>query len=410
MKLETPRGIRDISPEEYSKMLEILDIFRELTKVYGFKIMEPATIEKFETLALKSGEEIEKEIYSFIDKGGRKLGLRFDLTVGLTRYVVTRPELQKPVKLAAFSVQWRYDEPQRGRYRSFYAWDVEIYGGDELYSALETLLFTHDLLEMVGLENSISLISDRRVVENILRERFNIDDPVRIMRIIDKWGKKTEEELIDMMVQAEVSENIAKEVLNTFFKERKIDLQTYGGEKLLTLRDLCRDLGLKNVQIDMSIVRGLDYYDGIVFETRPSREEALSLVGGGNYSTLVRVFGGDFNAFGAAGGVERLLMYLKGKEKDEPEGVYVIPVSEETTKYAIDICRRIRREGVRCEYPLTKRSISRNLRYAVRNKYKWVIFIGEDEMRKGVYTVKNLTTEKQETLTLDEVIQLVTNT
>jgi len=403
MKLSTPRGIRDIPPEEYEAMLDILDIFRRKCRIFGFKLMEPATIEKFEVLALKSGEEIEKEIYSFIDKGGRKLGLRFDLTVGLTRYVVSRPELQKPVKLGAFSIQWRYDEPQKGRYRSFYAWDIEIYGGDEVYSAVETITFTDELLKDTGLSEYTIKISDRRVVENILRRKYNIENPIQVMRILDKWGKLSEKDIIKHLIEIGLNENVAKDIIKTFFQSKRIDYDDVEADKLNRLLDLLKTIGLNSVELDLSIVRGLDYYDGIVFEVRP-KNQFLSIVGGGNYSSLVKVFGGDFNAFGAAGGIERLLMYTHKKPEEDRYGVYIIPIIKEAEAMVIDICRQLRSLGIRCEYPLASRSINKNLRYAVRNSYKWALFIGEEEMRGGYYTLKDLDSGKQYKKTLNDII------
>ncbi len=405
MKWRTPRGIRDIPPEEYEEMLKLLDLFRELCQLYGYRIMEPATIELFEVLSLKSGEEIRKEIYEFLDKGGRHLGLRFDLTVGITRYIVGRPEIPKPVKLGAYSVQWRYDEPQRGRYRSFYAWDIEIYGGEEKLSAIETIQFSYDMLSRSGLKNFFIYLSDRRMVENILRKKFNVKSPANIMRIMDKWGKKSENEMIKMLVEEDMKEDDAKELIEFFFLDKDESRFEKEDTLLFEIRDILRnDLNIRNVVINPGIVRGLDYYDGIVYEIRRD-EKALTLVGGGSYSTLVKLFGGDFSAFGAAGGVERLLMELKTNVKRTRSGVYVIPVKNEYLIYAITTVRMLREEGIRAEYPLSMRNIDKNVRYAVGSGYKYLAFIGEREIKEGIITIKDVETREERSVSVSELIK-----
>jgi len=407
MKWRTPRGIRDIPPEEYEKMLDLLDLFRDLCRIYGYRIMEPATLELFEVLSLKSGEEIKEEIYEFLDKGGRHLGLRFDLTVGITRYIVGKPEIPKPVKLGAYSVQWRYDEPQRGRYRSFYAWDIEIYGGEEKLSSIETIQFSYDMLSKSGLKNFFIYLSDRRMVENILTKKFRVKNPASIMRIMDKWGKKSEKEITNMLIKEGMGEDNARELINFFFLEKDEDRFAEEDTLLFDVRDVLKnDLKINNVVINPGIVRGLDYYDGIVFEIR-REEKALTLVGGGSYTTLVKLFGGNFSAFGAAGGVERLLMELKTTEEKKRAGVYVIPIKPEYMTEAMTVVRELRKEGIKSEYPLSIRNIDKNVRYAVSSGYSYIAFIGEKERREGILTIKDVETREEKRLTLSELIDKI---
>ncbi len=407
MKWRTPRGIRDIPPEEYEEMLKLLDLFRELCRLYGYRIMEPATIELFEVLSLKSGEEIKEEIYEFLDKGGRHLGLRFDLTVGITRYIVGRPETPKPVKLGAYSVQWRYDEPQRGRYRSFYAWDIEIYGGEEKLSAIETIQFSYDMLSKSGLKDFFIYLSDRRMVENILQKKFKVGKPDSVMRIMDKWGKKSEGEIVRMLVKEGMNEDDAKELIRFFFLDKDESRFAEEDTLLFEIRDILKnDLNINNVVINPGIVRGLDYYDGIVYEIRRD-EKALTLVGGGSYSTLVKLFGGDFSAFGAAGGVERLLMELKTDAKMVRSGVYVIPIKTEYLSHAITIVRTLREEGIRAEYPLSLRNIDKTVRYAVGSGYKYLAFIGEKEIKEGILTIKDVETREERKISMSEFIKYI---
>ncbi len=378
--------------------------------------MEPATLEFFETLALKSGSDIAKEIYEFVDKAGRHLGLRFDLTVGLTRYVTMHPNIPKPIRLAAYSVQWRYDEPQYGRYRSFYAWDIEIYGGEEVLSAAETILFANNFFSNLGLKNYSILVSDRRLIEKIIRYYSPEADVDSILRALDKWGKLEKESIIELISKAG-GKNI-DDMLNLLFNtaENELDsiLSEYNEEKLNSLLSLLKnDLHLNNVKFDPSIVRGLDYYDGIVFEVREEKgHEIGSIVGGGNYSKLVTIFGGAINAFGAAGGVERLFLALE-RERIKPDVnkyplIIVIPLKHKYINSSLKIAEEFRRKlNMMIESPVHYRSLKRSLQYANKMGADYAVFLGENELSKNKITLKNLKTKEEYFVSVSKAIDII---
>ena len=416
--LNLPRGIRDIAPEKYTHYLWLFDRFREICSKYSYKIMEPATIEFFEILSLKSGPDIAKEIYDFRDKAGRHLGLRFDLTVGLTRYVVSHPELPKPVRLAAYSVQWRYDEPQFGRYRSFYSWDVEIYGGEELYSASEVILLVNNLLKTLGLKSYEILISDRRLIENIIKFYSPNADALSIMHALDKWGRYDEKEVISLIKNAG-GENI-EDMLSLLFRSKEEEffsiVDRYGGEVLSKLYSLLRDdFSLKTVKLDPSIVRGLDYYDGVVFEVRDKKGwEIGSLVGGGAFSHLVSLFGGNMTAFGAAGGVERMLLAVEKEGINipikVPLSVIVIPLDKKFIPYSQYISEILRRRIYAViEGPVQYRSLKKSLQYANRINADYAIFIGKNEMVSGKITLKNLRTREEHLVNVEDAVKILSS-
>ena len=416
INLRLPRGIRDIPYEKYSAYLWLLDKFKEMCLKYNFHVMEPATLEFFETLALKSGPDIAKEIYEFRDKAGRHLGLRFDLTVGLTRYVTTHPDLPKPVRLASYSVQWRYDEPQYGRYRSFYAWDIEIYGGEELFSAAETILFTDNFLASTGLKKYVILFSDRRLIESIIRYYSPHADVEGILRALDKWGKLEKEEIIKL-IEHSGGENI-DDMLDLLFKgvaeEFSPFIQKYNLNILNELNSLLKnDLSLSNVRFDPSIVRGLDYYDGIVFEVRDEEKSDIgSIVGGGNYTKLVDIFGGSINAFGTAGGVERLLLALE-KEKInisivKPPLVIIIPLKHDYISSAIRVAEKVRHSSeITVESPVQYRSLRKAMQYANKINADYAIFIGEKETVHNKITLKNLKTREEYFTSISDALNII---
>lgn len=193
MKFDLPRGMRDIETEEYENINLIKNAFFESAKIFNFKIMEPSPLELLSTLESKSGSGIINEIYSFIDKGNRKVALRFDLTIGLTRFFVSRRDLKIPAKIASFGGVWRYDEPQSGRYRFFHQWDIEIYGPNSLESDTEIIEFTSVFLNKLGLKNIIIDINSRELLEEYIKNNLNIageETLFEIFRAIDKVPKK----------------------------------------------------------------------------------------------------------------------------------------------------------------------------------------------------------------------------
>jgi len=161
-----PRGIRDIEPEEYALQARIQRAFEEVAGLFNFRMMEPAPLEHLSVLRAKSGSDVDKEIYAFKDKGGRDVGLRFDLTVGMTRYVCTRRDLKPPVKLASLAGAWRYDEPQHARDRWFRQWDLEIFGPPSLEADAEVIEATYRLFERLGVKGFSVQIGDRGTVQH----------------------------------------------------------------------------------------------------------------------------------------------------------------------------------------------------------------------------------------------------
>src|SRR5918911_2028153 len=192
MKLDLPRGMRDLSPEEFYNINFIKDVFLETTSLFNFKFVEPSPLELVSTLEAKAGPTITNDVYSFIDKGNRKVALRFDLTIGLSRFVAARRDLRMPSKIASFAGVWRYDEPQAGRYRYFHQWDIEIYGSINEESEAEIIEFVSVFLKKLGLTVRIE-INDRQLMEEFVRNHLGIEDEnviLEMFRAIDKVPKK----------------------------------------------------------------------------------------------------------------------------------------------------------------------------------------------------------------------------
>jgi histidyl-tRNA synthetase len=416
LELSLPRGVDDVEPERYALQARVQAAFEEVSRLYNFKAMEPASLEHLSTLRAKSGEDVDKEIYAFKDKGGRNLGLRFDLTVGIARYVCSHKDLRLPVKLAASGGIWRYDEPQYGRYRWSHQWDLEVFGPPSVEADAEVIDASAAILRRLGLTDSLVKVGDRRVVEDFVRKRIGIREQERVvelMRALDKVEKKTVDELrseytskgfeaqeVDSILEFGRLRGTPDEVLR-----RAAELRLEAVGELRTLADILDSRGLKNVEYNMSIVRGIDYYTGIVFEAADSRNPKLgSLFGGGRYDALPRIFGRpDLSATGAAGGIERIAMSLP-ESKAAPRLAYVANAGAGSATYALRVLKAARDAGIACEAPLVPKALSRQMEDASRLGAAWTLIVGAKEMRTGGVTLKNMTTGREELLGLEDAL------
>lgn len=402
LDLSLPRGIRDIDPEEYELHSRIRTVFDDLVRAYNFRTMEPAPLEALSILRAKSGSQVDDQIYHFKDKADREIGLRFDLTVGMTRYVAGKKGLKPPVKLASYGGVWRYDEPQHARYRWFYQWDVEIFGPPSMDSDAEVMDLSYNLFRRLGLGEVILHVGDRRVVEEHIGKMLGAaseEKAVEMMRALDKVGKKTEDELIAEYAAKGVGKAEMQDLLEfgrtagspdqVLARLDESGLTSAGG--LRELRDALRQRGVSNVRYDLSIVRGLDYYTGIVFEVKDAaRPDLGSLCGGGRFDILPKIFGRpDLSATGAAGGVERIALSL-GPRDEEEVSVYVAYTEPPLVEVALEALARLRAKGVRSDVGPRDKGLRRQMEDASSMGFRWVLLVGRKELDSGNFLLKDL--------------------
>ena len=422
MFLRLPRGMRDVEPEEYRKIRYIYEKFAETVETYGFSLMEPSSIEFFDTVSRKSGPQIREEIYTFRDKSGRELALRFDLTVGLTRYVLSKPQLPLPIKLAAFSVMWRYDEPQFARYRSFYQWDAEIFGADQRVAGGEIIGFSQDFLRRLGIKDAEVKVSSRALMNKLIEKYIPRADSIKIMRIIDKRDRIGLEKVRGLISEEAGDKEGASRLIEVISKPydtssihdvlSEIDPEIVNLKCFRDLVDtvyLAESSGAKNIVIDLSVVRGLDYYDAVVFEVASRRApEVGALVGGGSFTPLVTAFGGKIAAFGAAGGIERTIMVIDKLgipyARIERKKLFIAYTKPDLIGYALKLAQTLRENEVLCEIDLSGRKLDRQLKYAEKMGFKYVAIIGEREVKHETVSLKNFETAEQIEVSLNELI------
>jgi histidyl-tRNA synthetase len=398
MKFDLPRGMRDLETEEYENINLIKNAFFESAKIFNFKVMEPSPLELLSTLESKSGSGIINEIYSFTDKGNRKVALRFDLTIGLTRFFVSRRDLKIPTKIASFGGVWRYDEPQSGRYRFFHQWDIEIYGPNSLESDTEIIEFTSVFLNKLGLKNIMIDINSRELLEEYIKNNLNIleeETLFEVFRAIDKVPKKGRNTVLK-----EYEKTINDKVLEKamIFAEKKgsyeeinqfmepLNLKSW--ESIKKVVQSLSNRKVNNIRINLGIVRGLDYYSGIVFEAVDKESNLGSLVGGGRYNKLTETFGRkDMGATGAAGGVERIILAMKKygiiKNKNTEDLIFIVYDSPEMITMVERLASILRKKNKSVDYDLLGRSLSKQIIDAENKKVKNTIIFNSEEVKSG---------------------------
>ena len=403
VNLEVPRGMRDLDPQEYANIDYVRDRFFEIARLFNFQLTEPSPLETLDTLEAKSGTAISSEIYAFKDKGGRDIALRFDLTIGLTRYVASRRDLKIPVKLAAFSGVWRYDEPQAGRYRYFNQWDIEVYGPFTQESDAEIIEFIYRFFEALGLKVTIE-INDRQLLEQYITKKLGISSQetvIEMLHAVDKVPKKgAQNVLAEYKDKIELSKlqalmGVSSVKGNIDQVASKVDVNGLNSwQQLIGLMDSLNARMVQGARINLGIVRGLDYYSGVVFEAFDESTNSSALVGGGRYNKLTEAFGRkDIGATGAAGGVERIVMALQKHnilKQPKKQLVYVANTSDDLRAKTLELVSYLRTGRIPVDYDILGRALRKQLNDASNKRAEFVVIVAPNEIQAGQVILRSM--------------------
>lgn len=416
--MELPRGMKDFEAAENANIEHVRSHFKKLSALYGFSFMEPSVLESLSTLETKSGPAIRDEIYYFKDKGDREVALRFDFTMGLTRYATSQKSMKLPAKISAFGGVFRYDEPQKGRYRYFHQWDIEIYGKKTLESEAEIIELTSRLFDSLLLKDIVIDINHRNLVESYINKIFETNDSEQvadILRAIDKIAKKPKEEIITEFTKKGYDTAKLEKILEfsqikgTISEVEKIfdTTQLESWDELKQLFDSLENRGVSNVRINFGIVRGLDYYSGMVFEVFDKNSKLGALAGGGRYDTLTKAFGrDDIGATGVAGGVERIILTMQ-EQKIIPEPsqnrVAVVYINEEMQKVAHSITSLLRLNNIPADIDLAGRNLKKQMDNAGNARYS--IIVGPQELENGNVVLHDMRNGKEGTVSLEKLTE-----
>ncbi len=418
MKLQTAKGVRDISPDEKILKNQVVNTLREVFELYGFMPLETPIIERFETLAAKggAGEESDalKETFQLTDQGKRKLALRFDLTVPLARYVSSNPTLKLPFKRYQVGRVFRDGPIKLGRTREFWQMDVDTVGTSSMLADAEIVAITDSCFDKLGLKVVIK-INNRKILNGIL-EQAGIKKKEEAIISIDKLNKigkgGVEKELLERkFTKAQVKKVFSIISEGVSLKDLKKQITTEEGiEGLKEMEEVftyLKQMGVKTAKFEVSMARGLAYYTGTVFEVFLKKGKITSsLAGGGRYDEMIGNFMGGGRvvpAVGLAFGLVPIVESLSSEDAKTLTKVLVIPIN--TNKESLQIVQELRKSGVNSDFSLGKKGVSKNLQYASSLGIPYVIIVGEKELSKKKVLLRNMESGDESLLSLSGVIK-----
>lgn len=413
---EIPRGTRDFSPAEMKKRRYVEKKMRETFESFGYQEIQTPTFEYLQLFTAKSGDAIIDEIYSFTDKGGRELALRPELTAPVIRFYVDKLQMEpKPLKLFYFGNCFRYDRPQKGRYREFMQAGCELIGADTPEAIAELIALAYTILKNVGL-HQMNLHIGNLTILSMLFEKLKVthEQQKKIVPLIDK---EKFDEVLQLLQDfnvpldeahrfLEILQTTDLQIIASFLKDDETMSQEIS--RLQEILNLLKDsFAINDCQVKMSIVRGLDYYSGLVFEIEaPVLGAEKQICGGGEYE-LISLFGGRENATaGFALGFDRTILAaeLEGHVFPVPSlDYYVIPVNESMLPSAFEITQHLRSKGVTVDIDLLRRGIGKALKYANAINAQQVIIVGPQELHKQSVTVRDMKTGDQKLVPIEKL-------
>ena len=447
-KPSIPKGTRDFGPLEMAKRNYIFNTIRSVYELYGFQQIETPAQETLQTLMGKYGEEGDKLLFKILNSGDYlskiddqelterntlrlaskicEKGLRYDLTVPFARYVVMhREELQLPFKRYQVQPVWRADRPQKGRYREFYQFDGDVVGSDSLINEVELMQIVDTVFSRFGVRVQIK-INNRKILSGIAEVIGAADQIVDITVAIDKLDKigieNVNAELRENGLTDEQIQRLQPIIMLDGTNEQKLntiaevlassETGLKGVEETRSILNTLTNLGtLKNeIQLDLTLARGLSYYTGAIFEVKALDTPMGSISGGGRYDNLTGIFGmPGLSGVGISFGVDRIYDVLNAldlypKDSLQTTQVLFINFGEQETAHCLHIINKVRARGIRAEiFPDTSK-MKKQMSYANAKQIPFVVLAGESEIKEGKVTLKNMESGEQQMLTIDELI------
>jgi len=410
MEVQRPRGTRDFLPEEMAKRKNIENRMRDVANRWGYGEIKTPTFENIELFTLKSGEGILGEIYNFKDKGDREIALRPELTAPVIRmYVEELQRSAKPIKFYYFDNCFRYERPQKGRFREFFQFGVEIIGSPRPESEAEVIAMAVEMLKSAGVQGDLH-VGNLGVVRTLLKD-LEVEHQSKIMRYVDKKDDKGLEEFLDKIqapddIRGKLFRLIGQRGENAVHEARGLVGDIDAIKQFETLLDLLDVYGLE-YQVDLGIARGLDYYTGMVFEIYCEGLGAQNQVCGGGSYRLAALFGGeDTPSTGYAIGFDRIMEICE--VKPEASRRIVVVSFEDTRKEAIVIAQKLR-EHVPVYIDVMGRKFKDQISYANTIGASHVVIVGKNELDAGKVALKDMKTGEQVLVTVEEVAERIVN-
>jgi len=425
-EFKTVRGMRDFLTEEAKIMKYVEDRARRVAELYGYKEIITPILESYELLAAKAGDEVRLRMYAFDDLGGRKVALRPEFTPSVARLVATTLRNEpRPFRLFCLGSLYRYDEPQRGRFREFWQCNYELMGSSKPEADAEILMLTDSLMKAAGLKKYTFRVGHVGVLKGIMTEE-HLHDKVQT-QVLQLMDRKQHDEALGLVESSGASKNcvaVIKDLMKlkgrTVFETvqkirncvRGYEKAVGAGENLYEILELFLKSGRKvDIAVDAGFARGLEYYTGMIVEvTVPELEVALG--GGGRYDKLIELFGGEPTpAVGIAHGMDRIMLAMQSQnaqlETKEEKRVMVIPVEEKLRKEALKISGMLRKADMPVEVEVMGRKVTKALEDADRRGMSYAIIVGLRELREGAVVIRDLTKREQKTVKIGKIIETI---
>ena len=415
------KGTRDFLPQEMMRRNVVMEIIRKTFEQFGYSPIETPIICPAETILGKYGEEGDRLTYSFKDRGGRLIALPYDLTVPFARFVAANyQDLPMPFKRYQIQRVWRAEKPQKGRLREFYQCDIDIIGSKSLICEAEITKIIVSVFERLRIPNITIKVNSRRLMNAILQS-FDIDqnDSLTVIRIIDKIAKIGKEAVISELRKMGIDN--AEKIIATLTPEgtNKSTLEKISEYDIAELKEFlsyCTDLGVpeKNIQIDPTLARGLDYYTGLTFEVISEDADFGSICAGGRYDNLCGLFSDkDFSGVGVAFGFERIMLLLEqlkiaGNGK-APSQVLVTIFDENSVKDALQTYSKLIEANIATEIYIEPDKLSKQFKFADKKQIPFVLIQGPEEREKQEITIKRLQNGKQKTIPVNQLVSYLSN-
>lgn len=418
---QTVRGMRDLLHEEAETFTYIIATAREVARLYGFKEVITPVVEPCELLSAKSGEDIRQRMFIFKDLGDRQVALRPEFTASIARLATTSLKNEpKPVRLFSVGTVYRYDEPQRGRYREFWQSNFELLGSSKPEADAEIILLTNSLMKTLGLKGYAFKLGHIGVIRGILSQE-NVNDKTQnsILQLMDKKAydeafKLAPSEKCRAMLEGLLSLKY-KDCFETVEKIKNYvadyDKAKAASENLERVLKLVVENECPVEMVEPAFARGLEYYTGVIFEVYIPQLD-IALGGGGRYDKLIELFGGESTAaVGCAHGIDRIALALQTQKTQAAFEVgsraLVVSVNESLKGEALKIAQKLRDGGITVEFEVMGRKMAKALEDADKRKIKYAVIVGELELKENAVMIKNLSKGEQSIVPIEEAHQKI---
>jgi histidyl-tRNA synthetase len=421
--IQSLKGFYDRYPDEWSSWKKLIEVVDETAEEFGFRQINTPNLEKADLYRVKSGDELMDQMYNFEDKGGREVSLIPEQTPTRARLVQQRKDLKTPIKWYDTSKRWRYENVQKGRDREFFQGDFDIFGIESVEADAEVIAAAARIYEKLDLMDRVRFqLNDRNLLESML-EALGVENTEEVMQVIDDKEKMSTEQFLEELDNVGINKEKAGEIdeiteisgpIADQIEELREKVPEDAQEAVDRMEDLSEALQSYGVadqcRLDLSIVRGLAYYTGLVFEAFDAEGELRALFGGGRYDELVGMFGNqDVPAVGFAFGYSTTVELLKKEDrwplKQVETDIYVLSVSESVRDTALEYATTLRQKGLSVETDLSGRGFGEQLGYADSINAKRVLIVGERDLEQDQVTIKHMESGEEEEIGKDEVVE-----